>query len=208
VDALSSNTAVRAIVTSGEGPSFCAGSDLRWLAQLDPPAAAENERETTAVCLRFAELPQPTIAVIHGYALGGGLGLALYHDFRIAAADAVLGMPEVSLGWVPPWAVGQLVHAVGPSQAKWLLLTGERITGTRAFEIGLVHDVVSAAELQERGGRVAPLAALPREAVLRTKRVLHQLTPSGAADGAALDEFRTCVARPEALASLKRFAAR
>jgi enoyl-CoA hydratase/carnithine racemase len=207
VDTLSSRADVRVVLTAADGPSFCGGSDLRTLARLDAAGAAENERQTTAACVRFAELPQPTVALMHGYALGGGLGLALYHDFRLAAADATLGMPEVSLGWVPPWAVGQLVHAVGPSQAKWLLLSGERISGTRAFDVGLVHAAVPAPELRDRGTRLAEtLAALPPEAVQRTKRLLNQLTPNGEADAAALREFTACVAQPEAVKNLRRFA--
>ena len=86
---------VRVVVTRGEGRAFCAGSDLRELVPLSAADAAHYELRFARIFSALDRLPQPTIAVLHGHVLGGGLGLALYHDFRIAAATASLGMPEV-----------------------------------------------------------------------------------------------------------------
>ncbi len=76
---------VRVVVTCGEGRAYCAGSDLADIAPLSPAEAASAEREHGEACALLDTLPQPTIAMLHGYVLGGGLGLALYHDFRLAA---------------------------------------------------------------------------------------------------------------------------
>ncbi|MEO6053334.1 MAG: enoyl-CoA hydratase/isomerase family protein, partial [Chthoniobacterales bacterium] len=125
---------VRVIVTRGEGPSFCAGSDLRELAPLSPAEAAASEREVAKALSILDTLPQPTIAMMHGHALGGGLGLAIYHDFRIAAKDTIISMPEVALGWTPPWGIGRLMDIVGNAKTRWLLLTSSPITGAHAAE--------------------------------------------------------------------------
>ena len=140
----------RVVVTRGAGRAFCAGSDLADLAPLSAAEAAEVEREQAAACALFDALPQPTVAALHGYVLGGGLGLALYHDFRIASESATLGMPEVKLGWTPPWAMGRLVDVVGPAQARWFSIACERVSGSEAKALGLVNAVVPDDELHLR----------------------------------------------------------
>src|SRR5208283_542077 len=150
VEELESRTDVRVVVTRGEGRAFCAGSDLRELAPLSAEEAAEYELRFATIFSSLDRLPQPTIAMLHGHVLGGGLGLALYHDFRIASATACLGMPEVELGWIPPWSVGRLAEIVGFSTARWLLMTCTSITGAQAAALGLVNEAVPEAQLHAR----------------------------------------------------------
>src|SRR5207248_5504936 len=87
-------------------------------------------------------LPVPTLAAVHGYALGGGAALALSCDIRLAGSSAVFGFPEVLLGWNPPWAMARLARAVGESAALELLMTGRRMAAEEAARLGLVSRCV------------------------------------------------------------------
>ena len=100
---------VRVILTRGEGRGFCAGSDLHELSGMSAAEAASSERRQAEAFALLDSLPQPTIALTHGYALGGGLQVALYHDFHLTTESTTLGLPEVELGWTPPWALGRLM---------------------------------------------------------------------------------------------------
>jgi enoyl-CoA hydratase len=209
--ALRERADVRVVVTRGAGRAFCAGSDLADLAPLGPAEAREVEEEHAAACALYDALPQPTIAMLHGYVLGGGLGLALYHDFRIAAATATLGLPEVELGWTPPWAVGRLVDAVGGATARWLVLACVRVSGTEAETLGLVHEAVPEADLTAQVENFARrLAALPPVGVRETKALLVRMSPlrSPEWDRAAAAAFERGYATPEAQANIAAFLAR
>lgn len=202
---------VRVVVTRGAGRAFCAGSDLADLARLAPADAAAAEREHAAAAALYDLLPQTTIAALHGYVLGGGLGLALYHDFRIAASSAVLGLPEVELGWTPPWAVGRLVDVVGGASARWLLLAGARVSGDQAKEMGLVHQPVPDEQLSESVEAFARrLTGLSPVALRETKALLLQMSPLRDAvwDDTAAMAFERCFATREARASVAAFMAR
>lgn len=202
---------VRVLVTRGEGRAFCAGSDLGDLAPLPPAEAASVEREHGDACALLDTLPQPTIAMMHGYVLGGGVGLALYHDFRIAAASTTLGMPEVELGWTPPWAVGRLVDVVGGANARWLMMACVRINAEEAKQLGLVNEVVPDHQLDEFVETLARrLAATPAAGLRETKMLINQMSPLRGAqwDAAASAAFEACYATPEAQANMAAFLAR
>ena len=202
---------VRIVVTRGAGRAFCAGSDIRELAGVPARAAAVAERRHAQVFALLGTLSQPTIAMVHGYALGGGLGLALYHDFRFAAADAVLGLPEVELGWTPPWAMGRLAHTAGHAWASWLSLGCVRISGTRAAALGLVHETVPAKALEARVvAFAARLAHMAPGALARTKKLLNQMSPllSPKWDARASNAFESCYAEPRAQKAVAAFARR
>ena len=208
---LSERPDARVVVTRGAGRAFCAGSDLADLAPLSPAEARAVEEEHAATCALYDALPQPTIAVLHGYVLGGGLGLALYHDFRVAAATATLGLPEVELGWTPPWAVGRLVDAVGGATARWLVLACARVSGTEAQTLGLVHEAVPEPILAERVETLARrLAALPPVGLRETKALLVRMSPprSPRWDRAAAEAFERCYGTTEAQANVAAFLAR
>lgn len=199
---------VRVVVTRGAGRAFCAGSDLRELAPLPASEAAQYELEFAKVFAKLDQLPQPTIAMLHGHALGGGLGLALYHDFRIASVTASLGMPEVELGWIPPWAVGRLVEVIGFAQARWLLLSAKILSGGDAAAMGLVNEALPENQLSSVVEKLASkLAAMPPEGLRKTKMFLNQMSPLRILkhDETASEEFRDCFSKPEAQEKIRDF---
>jgi enoyl-CoA hydratase len=156
-------------------------------------------------------LPQPTIAALHGHVLGGGLGLALYHDFRVASETASLGMPEVELGWIPPWAVGRLAEVVGLQKARWILLTCATMTGMEAAEIGLVDEAVPDGKLLIRVEELARrLATMPNEGIKQTKMLVNRMSSLRQSDWdvAASRAFQECYERPEAQKKIADFLAR
>ena len=170
---------VRVIVVTGAGErAFCAGADVREFHEPQSVPQERTERQRTGGWNDVLEaVRKPTIAAVRGYCLGGGLELALACDIRIAADDATFGLPEVGIGLIPgAGGTQRLQRVVGQGHALWLTLSRERITAARAFEIGLVTQVVSPAqtlvesvlETAERLGRGAPLAmAYAKEAVRR-----------------------------------------
>jgi enoyl-CoA hydratase/carnithine racemase len=202
---------VRVVITRGEGKGFCSGSDLRELAPLAPVDATRYELEFAKVFCTLDRLPQPTIVMLHGHALGGGLGLALYHDFRIAASTASLGMPEVELGWAPPWAMGRLAEIVGFAKARWILMTCNTMTGAEAAQIGLVDEAVPEDQLLAKAEQLAKkLAAMPPEGLKQTKLVLNRMSTLRRFDwdAAASEAFRVCYEKPEAQKRITDFVAR
>lgn len=210
VKMLGSREDVRVVITRGEGRAFCAGSDLREIASLSAGDARATEQKHADAFALLDILPQPTIAAVHGFALGGGLGLALYHDFRVAAETATLGMPEVELGWTPPWAVGRLVDLVGGSNARWLLLTSSRLSAAEAQRLGLVNQVVAEQELAASVEALAQkLAAISPTALRRTKAILNEMSPLRKPewDVCAGEAFEACYATAEAKASVAAFIA-
>lgn len=157
---------VRCIVLTGAGKHFVAGADLKYVTTIDRREAEQYALGVQAMQDRLGTVAQPVIVAINGTALGGGCELAAACDIRIAADNAVLGQPEVTLGLIPGGGGTQnLPRLVGPSRAMQLIFTGERITATEALEIGLVDDVVpagtaldAARALAERIAANAPLA--------------------------------------------------
>jgi enoyl-CoA hydratase / 3-hydroxyacyl-CoA dehydrogenase len=133
---------IRIVIVTGEGSNFCGGVDLSQFFS-NVAAFMEFARKGQRILRRLMEIPKMTIAVLKGYALGGGLELALSCDLRIATADVQIGFPELTLGLVPAWSGSQrLARLIGLSRASSLILTGERISGRRAFEVGLATQLV------------------------------------------------------------------
>lgn len=167
---------LRAMVITGEGKAFVAGADIAEMVN-------KNSEEGTA----FSELGQntfaslgkleiPVIAAINGFALGGGLELALACDFRIASTKAKFGQPEVNLGLTPGYAGTQrLPRLVGLADALFLLLTAEMIDAPTALHIGLVQKVVEPEELMEVVTKIATtIAAKGPQAIKKVKLVTRQ----------------------------------
>ena len=139
---------VRAVLVTGAGErAFCAGSHVGEFEGLYGRVSEGKLLLEKLVYRQLADLPVPTIAVLHADALGGGLELALCCDLRVAAEDATLGMPEVRLGVLPgSGGTQRLPRVVGPARAKELILTGDLIDAAEAHRIGLVNRVVPGAE--------------------------------------------------------------
>jgi enoyl-CoA hydratase/carnithine racemase len=154
-----------AVILTGAGRAFSAGADVSEFRGTDPRSIADYYRATGDVYERVAALPQPTIAAIHGYCLGGGFELALACDFRVASAGATFGLPEAELGIVPSsGGMHRLVRLVGPARAKELALVRPRFSASEAAALGLVTEVVDdgteVARALEMAERLASLPAL------------------------------------------------
>ena len=134
----------RALLITGTGPkAFCAGADITELQHrtlLEQKLAAELGQHVFA---KLDDLPMPSVAIINGYAFGGGLELALACTFRVATANAKMGQPEIKLGLIPGYGGTQrLPHAVGQAAALDLILTGRTVEAEEALRIGLVTRIV------------------------------------------------------------------
>ena len=153
LDALEADPSVRVLVLTGAGSkAFVSGADISQFGanRADAEAQREYDRRTSGGRARLAAFPRPVIARIRGFCLGGGLGIALQADLRIAAEDSEFGIPAARLGLAYSAAmVKQLVGVVGPAHARMLLYTGSRIPAREAERIGLVNRVVPDAELSD-----------------------------------------------------------
>jgi enoyl-CoA hydratase/carnithine racemase len=214
LDALGSEEArsSRCIVFSGAGRAFSAGADLNEASRQDPAGIAAYYRETGDVYERVAALPQPVIAAIHGYCLGGALELALAADFRVADETAVFGLPEVELGILPSsGGTHRLVRIVGPARAKELMLLRERFDAEEAFRLGLLTEVVEEGEALARALELAErIAALPPLAVSVAKQAADLLAESSRETGVALERiaYGMLAQTDEARDAIKAFARR
>jgi enoyl-CoA hydratase/carnithine racemase len=140
---------VGCVVVRGDGPGFSAGIDASTLTGLATPEGLARIRGAfVAAYDRLERLPIPTIASVHGWAIGAGFELALACDLRVVAADATLGLPETRMGVVPDvGGTGRLTSLVGPGRAKEMILTSAMIDGTHAGRLGIANRVAPAAKL-------------------------------------------------------------
>src|SRR2546428_3052359 len=143
------DTSIGVLIVTGAGEkAFVAGADIGELASQTPVEGTAYARAGQAVLDHLERLGKPSIAAINGYALGGGLELAMACTLRVASESAKLGQPEVALGIIPGYGGTQrLARLVGAGRALELILTGEPIDAREALRIGLVNRVVSPAEL-------------------------------------------------------------
>jgi enoyl-CoA hydratase/carnithine racemase len=169
-----------AVILAGEGRAFSAGADISEFEGRSPEDVLRYYNDTGGVYEEIAALPQPTIAAIHGYCLGGALELALALDFRIAAEDAVFGFPEVSLGILASsGGLHRVTRLLGPARAKELFLLSERFGADDARRAGVVTEVVEEGKALDRALEIAArLAALPRDAVAVTKQAIDATSGS------------------------------
>lgn len=179
---------VRAVVLAGAGRAFCAGQDLKEAEPAGPVPTVEAKRQGDFQTL-LADLPQPTIAALHGYVLGRGLEVALTCDIRLAADDVQIGLPEVTLGMIASSGGTQrLPRLIGPARALHLLLTAERVPAQRALEWGLVTEVVPAAELRSRAQAVGERLAQHAPLAMRyTRRAVLEGSSLSLAEGLQLE---------------------
>lgn len=149
--------AARALVLTGAGEkAFVAGADIKELQALSPLEATDLSKRVQAIFQRLRDLPIPVIASVNGYALGGGLELALSCDFIYASESAVLGLVETDLGLIPGYAgVSRLVDRIGASQAREALFTARKINAKESLQLGLVNRVFPTADLMPETMKVA-----------------------------------------------------
>lgn len=148
---LQAATEVRALVLTGEGErAFIAGNDIEHLAQVDAHEAFALMEAGQRLVSRLRDYPKPVVAMVNGYALGGGLELALACDFIVASRQASFGFPEIRLNTFPGWGGTQLaVRAIGLARAKEMIMSGRRYSAEEAWEMGLVNRLCEPANLRE-----------------------------------------------------------
>ncbi len=177
VAGLGRDDAVGAIVVAGEGKAFCAGADIAELDTLDGPHDfARFVHRLTDALDALAESPKPSVAALHGVALGGGLELALACDLRVADDTARLGVPEIKLGLLPgAGGTARLPRLLPKAIAKQILLTGAPLSAADAHRLGLVNDVVPAGSaLDVALALAASLSSLPPLALAAAKRLVDE----------------------------------
>jgi len=176
LDTAEKDPSIRCIVVTGEGDrAFSAGADVTMFPKATPAKAEEFSRFGQKTFGKIEEMSKPVIAAINGFALGGGLELALACDFRIAAEHAELGSPEIMLGLIPGWGGTQrLVRIVGLAKAKEMVMLGVRLKADEALKAGLVHKVVHYEKLKDEVRAVAQkLAEGPPVAMKYAKHALN-----------------------------------
>jgi enoyl-CoA hydratase/carnithine racemase len=171
---LSADDAVRAVVVYGGEKVFAAGADVKEFAGQGHAEMMRAAERISACLSALASIPKPVIAAVTGYALGGGCELALAADFRVSAADAKWGQPEILLGIIPGGGGTQrLPRLIGPSRAKDLIYTGRFVDAEEAASIGLVDVVVPAGEVYATAlAMAARLAAGPALALAAAKAAI------------------------------------
>lgn len=206
-DAADQDESCRVVVLEGAGPVFCAGSDVRELAQLSTHEVIDSEVKWSQLGRRLRALHVPLIAKIRGAALGGGLMLASYADMRLASPSASFGAPEVRLGWIPPGGIEELIEAIGEQTARELVLFGWRVTAARAYERGIVDYLCDDDDLDEVTHAIAQNAAgLPSTAIRETKAYFASRGDLGAVqrEEMLVARFTACVGSQPAIDTLRR----
>ncbi len=151
--ALGGNDEVRAVVLMAAGKNFSAGADLNWMRRMADHSAEENLKDAEALAdlMRLLNrLPKPTLALVQGAAMGGGVGLVAACDMAIAAEDAFFALSEVRLGIIPSVISPYVIAAMGQRNARRYMLTAEKFTAAQALRMGLVSEVVAAGSLKDR----------------------------------------------------------
>ncbi|MDP2822179.1 MAG: enoyl-CoA hydratase-related protein, partial [Sulfuritalea sp.] len=158
IDLMAADPAVRVLVISSTGKSFCAGADLNWMKRAADYSREENLRDSrllAGMLRKLAQCPKPTVARIQGPAYGGGVGLVACCDVAIATFDAQFSLTEVKLGLIPAVISPHVIAAIGERYARRYMLTAERFSAAEAYRIGLLHELVTDdAALDEAVGEI------------------------------------------------------
>lgn len=176
---LAADSTARVIVLAGAGTLFCAGADLITMQRLAAGDIDESRRDAQALAallLCVHQCPKPTVALVHGAALGGGVGLAAACDVVFASREARFRFPEVRLGLVPAVISPYVIAAMGARNARRYFLSAEWISATQAERLGLVNEVLPAGELMSAGLALgAELAAGGPAALASCKQLLDEV---------------------------------
>lgn len=178
-EAAAGDDAVRVVVLTGAGPkAFVAGADIAEMSALTPAQGRDFSLRGSRMMRGIEKMPKPVIAMINGFALGGGLELAMSCHLRIAADSARVGQPEINLGLIPGFGGTQrLIRLCGRAAALELCLTGAPVTADRALQLGIVNRVVPAAELEAETLKLA--TQLANSAPLAVRGILDCIDTGG-----------------------------
>lgn len=209
IDEIERDKEIRVVIITGAGRAFMAGADISQLAKMNPLEINDWNHRIIEYFGALEKLKQPVIAAINGFALGGGLEAALCCDIRIAAENAKLGQPEVSLGIIPGGGgTPRLPRTVGRAKAMELLLTGDMIDAQEAYRIGLVNKVVPEGEALKAAEEIAariikrgPLATM----LVKDAVVVGNDLPLDAAIEYAHKNLTLCFASEDAREGLSAF---
>jgi len=210
LDALAVDPATHVALLRGAGErGFTAGADIAEFPALLQEGADAGREGIQRLANKIEGFPKPIIVAIHGFCLGGGLEIALACDIRIAAEDARIGLPEVRLGLLPGGGGTQrLPRFVGPGRARLMIFTGEPISGRRAYEWGLVEEVVEAVRVFEAAGALArTLAARSPHALAVLKALARETRDVAIGDGLRTERaaFARCLAHPDGREGIAAF---
>lgn len=165
----------RAVVVSGSGRAFCAGVEIATLSETIETADEAQQYAAFELGADMAtaveSIPQPTVAALHGFVIGGGIILAAACDLRVAAQDTVFSIPEINLGIPLAWGgIERLVREIGPALTKEFVMTGRRFTAQEAKDAGFINEIVEPERVLERAGQLAAtIASMPSLPIRVTK---------------------------------------
>ncbi|HNQ77029.1 MAG TPA: enoyl-CoA hydratase-related protein, partial [Pseudothauera hydrothermalis] len=209
---LDADDTVRVVVLAGRGKSFSAGADLNWMKAAGAASEADNFADAMKLAgmLRtLAELDKPTIARVHGAALGGGMGLASACDMCVAGDRAVFATSEVKFGIIPAAISPYVIRAIGERQAYRYFQTAERIDAARALALGLAHEVVASEVLDAKVAEIVEALLLGGpKAQAAAKRLIRAVGNRPLSDAVVEDTARRIAqlrATPEAREGLSAF---
>jgi len=210
--ALVADGGVRVVEVTGAGDrAFVAGADIAAMAEMGPAEAEHFAQKGHALAAQMAAAPFPIVAVVNGFALGGGAELALACDLIIASDRAKFGQPEVGLGVIPGFGgTVRLGRRVGVGKARELIFTGAIVDATEALRIGLIDQVHPAAELAAKAAALsATIAAQAPRAVALAKRVLYagEGVPEGVASALEVQAFALCFGTDDQKTGMRTFVA-
>lgn len=170
------DVAIKAVLLQGEGKAFCAGADIKQLSSLDSKTGYAFAKTGQEIFSALENLGKPSLAAIHGFALGGGCELAMAATLRIASDTATLGQPEIKLGLIPGFGGTQrLARLVGKGRTLDLCMTGRLIKAPEALDWGLINEMVPEASLLDRAKNLLQsLANLPPFALKSLMETIHR----------------------------------
>lgn len=200
--------AIGATVLTGAAPGFCAGSDLKELGAMSLDQMVEHEARTASFCRGIAALRKPVIAAVEGFALGGGFVLAVSCDAVVTGRSARWNLPEVEIGWIPPWGLETLTSRVGLARARQLVFGGAPFDGAEAVRLGVAdHMADDGGALRRASAIAAQLARLPAPAIASTKLYFATRAASAGESGDWLAShlFREDCRHDVARATLEKF---
>ncbi|MDP3057889.1 MAG: enoyl-CoA hydratase-related protein [bacterium] len=200
-----SDVSLKALIITGIGRAFVAGADIAAMSEMSVLEAQQFSETGQAVMEKVSKFPVPVIAAINGFALGGGLELALACDIRVGSTKAKVGQPEITLGIIPGFAgTARLVRAISPSKAKELLYTGAIIDSAESLALGLLDKVVEPEALMAEAIKLAQSISKNSGVVLRNMK-------KAISSGLAVDSqeearmFAACFATEDQREGMKAF---